>query len=133
MGLDSVRYVITQACHAACRSRSDVFPRPSIRPNQPQSTPLSSPQSAAQVSEWHGQSILCFLSFSGCGSSGESRKEMKTELACYRMAGIESNFLLLLYKALLVYFRHTFVYTQILFSVLFSRKLRHWKILSKSI
>ena len=88
MGLDSVRHVLTQACHVGLTSRCDVFPRPSIRPNQPQSTSLFSPpptrtQSAAQVpnslSEWHSQSSAFCLSVS-CRSSRESKKEMKTEL-----------------------------------------------------
>jgi hypothetical protein len=39
MRLDSVSCVITQACHAVYRSRSDVFPRPSILPNQPHGAP----------------------------------------------------------------------------------------------
>jgi hypothetical protein len=45
MGLDSARCAIKQAyaCHAAYRSRSDVFPRPSILPNQPQRTPPPPP------------------------------------------------------------------------------------------
>lgn len=41
--LDSVRHVLTQACHVGPTSRCDVFPRPSIRPNQPQSTSLFTP------------------------------------------------------------------------------------------
>jgi hypothetical protein len=126
MGLDSIRCFLTQACHVVFTSRCDGFLRPSIRPNKPQSTPPP-PHSLPELLlkfliRPQNRTVNPLLSvFRVCRSCRENKKEIKKIeflffLTCVLegvAGGIASNFLLLLYKAHLVYFHNTVAYTQI--------------------